>query len=399
MEAVSGVAPAPRSDYPPFVEEAVAGAALALEKGHPHALRIAHATKAEEWLDPKSMEGVHFHRAVARVLGGYEPGVIVDMSPRGMMEHIVADTVNTTLATRMQLALRDRNPIMLEGMNEEQVRRVEAGRTDERIAGEIALESRGSYEMVSRGRRHELIDVFHERPDVSPEARAEIDRASRDVEAIRAATTRRNGEITERIADFREAGEPLFRDRIPSAERMDVAHHAEDLAMGIGRGPMNEVEAGVAAHVAVRGPMTSASSDGIVHDARVAVMVDAMLTARAAPEADTPTPAVVAMRIEGLSRLMRKADDYAYSYERAMDDDPVRSRDMQLMANGDLSSMTPDAQVDAFRTIQRGDVVPALTALRLHGAVKGSVMTEQELERAQPKIAVQAAHAREAMSR
>lgn len=399
MESVSGVHPAPRSDYPPFVEEAVAGAALALEKGHPHALRIAHATKAEEWLDLKSIEGPHFHRAVARVLGGYEPGVIMDMSPRGMMEHIVSDTVNSTLAARMQIAVRDRNPVMIEGMTDDQVRRVEAGRTDEGVAADIAHESRGAYENVSRTRRFELIDVFHDKVDVSPEAKAEMERASGHIDVIRADATSAKRETADRVADFREANEPLFRDMLPDIQRMEVANHAEDLALGIGKGPMNQVEAGVAAHVAARGPMTSASSDGMVHDARVVVMVDAMMTARAMPDAPLPSPATVAMRIEGLSRLMRKAEDYAYGYDRLMDNDPVKSRDMRMMANGDLSSMTPDAQVDAFRTIQRGDMVPALTALRIHDAVKGSVMTERELDRAQSRIPAQASQVAQGISR
>jgi hypothetical protein len=379
MEAVSGVRPAPRVDYPPYVEEAVAGAVMALEKGHPHALRLTRATKAEDWLDPRSIEGPHLQRAVARVLGGYEPGAMVDMSPKGLMEHIVTDTVNTTLAARMDIAVRDRSPVMTEGMTERQIGRVEAGRRDGAVTADILHEMRGDYDRVSRSRRLELIDVFHEKENVSQTARDEIERASAHVDGIRSASVAQASGISSRIADFREAGEPLFRDVVSEDARREVAAYAEDLALGIGKGPMNQVEAGVQAHVAVKGPMLGASHDGLVHDARVAVMVDAMLTARAQPEAPLPSPADVAMRIDGLATMMRQADDYAYSYARATDNDPVKSQDMELLARGEVSSMSPDAQIGVFTSLHSGDRVPALTAMRIHGAVSDMSVAERSV--------------------
>lgn len=193
MQAVSGVRPAARLDYPPFIEEAVAGAAIALEKGHPHALWLTRDTKAEEWLDPTSMEGAHFHRAVARVLGGYEPGAMVDMSPKGMMEHMVADTVNTTLAMRMSLALWDRNPVMTETMSDAQLARIERARDDVSEAADISHERNGAYEKLSPSRRLALIDVFHGMADVSEAAKVEIGLAARDIAAIRSQGGREGG--------------------------------------------------------------------------------------------------------------------------------------------------------------------------------------------------------------
>lgn len=399
MEAASGATPAPRVDYPPYIEEAAAGAALALEKGHPQALRVTRSTTAEEWLDPKSIEGGHFQRAVARVLGGYEPNAMVDMSPKGMMEHIVADTVNMTLASRMDLAVKDRNPVMTEGMTQSHIDRVELARSDDGVAADITRERKGGYESVSPSRRLALIDVFHEMADVSDVARNEITHAARDVALMRAGAVERAGGIRSRIADFREEGVPLFRDGVQ--DDVGANHRAEELALGIGKGPMNEVEAGVSAHIAVKGPQNRGFDDGMHHDARVAVMVDIAK----ADEASIPAPSVVATRIEGMAILMREADDYAYSYTRASDNDPVNSLDMERLARGEMSSMSPDAQVRVFESLHSGDRVPALTAMRIHGAVRDMSSTERSvgIEQVEPARAgvaqaVMAARGRE-MSR
>lgn len=169
--------------------------------------------------------------------------------------------------------------------------------------------------------------------------------------------------------------------------------------MGIGKGVMNELEAGVMAHVLVRGPKDRASDDGMFHDARVAVMVDVVTD----PSERIPSPASVAMRIEGMAIMMREADDYAYSYTRAMDNDPAKARDMDMLARGDASQMSPDAQVRTFEALHRGDRVPALTAMRLHGMVADLSLQERsaDVERVQPVrgAAGQAAMAAQGQSR
>lgn len=374
MDAVSGKVPAPRVHYPPYIEEAVAGAALALEKGHPHALRLAHAAEAEAWLDPKSFEGGHFHRAVARVLGGYEPGSVVDMSPKGVMSHIVTDTVNSTLAARMEIAVIDESPVMVEGMTKAQILRVELARKDPGVLSDISHERQGNYENVSRHRRLALVDVFHDKENVSKEALVEIDRAAGHIAGMRSEAVARNNEINSRVANFREDGESLFRDVISEDARRETSHYISDLTRGAGKGPMNEIEAGVQAHIAARGSKNLGSLDGMynymLHDARVVTTIDAMLTSRAHPDAPLPSPVDMAMRIEGMAVMMREADDYAYGYTRATDNDPVKSKDMENLANGEVSSMSLEAMTDVFRSLHSSDRVPALITLRIHNAVE-----------------------------
>lgn len=389
LDSASGRQHAPRTDYPPYIEEAAAGAALALENGHPHALRLARETKAEDWLDPNSIEGRHFHRAVARVLGGTEAGAIVDMSPKGMMQHIVTDTVNMTLANRMELAVKDRNPVMVQGMDAEQIDRVEAARANPRLAADISSESRGSYEAVSKDRRMALIDVFHTMEGVSDVAKAGIDQAAIDIQAMRADAVGRASLLRSSIADFKEDGVPLFREAMPDQDgRIDANWRAEELALRIGKGPMNELEAGVAAHVAVKGPQNRGFDDGMNHDARVAVMVDVTMMDEATAKRDPSlsSPHAIAMRIEGMSAMMREADNYGFSYTQATDNDVGKSLDMQLLSHSQPTSMSPDAQVRLFETLHNGDRVPALTAMKLHGALRdiSSVDRSASVEQVQP---------------
>lgn len=395
IDAVSGAKPAPRVEYPAFIEEAVAGAAIALEKGHPHALRLARETKAEDWLDRSSPEGRHFHKAVARVLGGYDPGVVVDMSSKGLMQHIVTDTVNTTLANRMELAIKDRNSVMVEGMTERQLARVDAGRQDPSVAVEIGHESRGSYDRVSASRRLALIDVFHEMDDVSPSARAEIVRAAQDINSMRQGAARRSRDVESRIADFKEYGVPLFREAMPDEDRRIYANQRiQELTLGRGAPPTNEVEAGVAVHVAVKGDRDRGHDDGrIDHDARVAVMVDLAMMDQAAAARDpaSTSPHAVAMRIEGLSVMMREADGHPHDYSRGLYGEFDRSLDRQLLSYAQLSDMRPEAQVRVFEELHGGERVPALTVMRLHGAVRDlpSLDRSSDVERTSPAPQIQ----------
>jgi len=373
LDSVSGRREMPRLEYPPFVEEAVAGAALALEKGHPHALRLAKPAKAEDWLDPTSFEGRHFHRSVARVLGGYEPGAFVDMSPKGVMQHIVTDALNTTLANRMELAIANSNPVMMEGMDPYQSGRVEEARIDPGVAADIRHESAGAYDKVSSRRRMQLVDVFHELQGVSDVAKAEIDRVSLDVDAMRAAEPARTRLLNERLADFKEEGVPLFRDRDPLNDMTVAANwRAQEISEGSGRPPMNELEAGVAAHVAVVAARPEGQTTDMSHDARVSVMVDVVLSEEASvgDRSGLPSPLQVAMRIEGLASAMRRADDYSFSGKAAAEDDFDKSLDMQCLAHGEPASMSPKAQMQLFQALHDGVGVPALTAARLQDAVR-----------------------------
>jgi len=388
INSASGREHAPRVDYPPFIEEAVAGAAMALEKGHPHALRLAHKSTAEEWLDPNSMEGRHFHRAVARVLGGYEPGALVNMSPKGIMEHIVTDTVNTTLANRMELAVMQHHPVMVEEMTPQQVQNVEIARLNPQYAAQIQNESRGAYEGVSHARKVALIDVFHTMENVSDVAKAQIDLAAKDIEEMRVGAAERGSYVNDRLADFKEAGVPLFREGRPLEDRLvDANWRTQELERGAGAGPMNEVEAGVAAHILVAGPQNLSMNDPLMHDARVNVMANMSMLEEGASALRDPaltSPHAVAMRVEGMSRLMREADDYGYSFTRAVDDDEGKALDMQCLAHGEPSSMSPEAQVRVFETLHSGDRVPALTAMRLHEAVRdlsGVYQAQLDVER------------------
>lgn len=390
MQHASGDMYRSRVEYPPFFEEAVAAASIVLEKNYPHIFR-----ENEDNLNSLTPSGSMFLDSAVRTLNYVSSLSAKEYSPETSIGIMVSSMVNTREAKDILAVTERMKAEDISSKLEDFGYKVLSSADADRIMADKRLEARGAYNRISPERQEELGTIFKSMSNLSPVARSDISRASEDISQMQGLERSRSGYTWSRIADFKEAGEPLFGKGVsdPGLEK-EATDRIRELAMNTGKPATNEIEKGLKAHMeaTISQPHDPVNYDstlaGIMRDrARTVIAADFMspeiLHDAAMKDADLASPLAVATKVESLAQLMINA-------EKKIVQAGSRDYDVELLAQGRLSEMTAQSQIEVTeRMSKREGVAPYLTmkmseALRDMSAMDRSMQTQ--MESAEPKI-------------
>ena len=351
IRAVSGTGPRPEVEAITGFEAMVAGTAIALERGAPHALYDSRATTADEWLREGSDPWRKLHAATARVIDLHRTREVLFDGPEAVMTHMAADVLNQADAQRKATALRFNDKPFDDALTPEQLEDVRYARNHPDWADDIRAQSHGGYSALPTLAQRvvaERLETGSNLPDGFREHMAPaLAVVSRDLNDL----PYRNREVDERIADFSEGedgrpGRPLF-----AAATSETLRRVDELRAG--DRPHGNVETGIVAHMIVNGGPEA--HDGVASAAYARALVEQDGRSITAPQ--------VAVRLEAERIAVNNAR--TRFYEDIDTAQGVPEHIDQIAFERRFEIMAPEAQVGLFQELEYGDNVPALKAMRL----------------------------------
>jgi hypothetical protein len=420
LDVSSGYIKNERSDRIPYIEEMVVGAAMALEKGGIFISKEdtpSRTSKAEEWLDTETVEGNHLSTAVARVLMENETNSSVKKTPKEIMGQIVADTINTVAADHIFVSLNLREAVALTAEREEKIEnaqekaiddvikmdgiigghklseRLKLAYGDPYLTRQTEYEAFGKYEMLSPIRNREIERQLTDLSQVPEASKKAIDVAAQDIEAIRKNEIEAASYVNSRVADFKEAGSPLFTNTngISDAKADELeatfARH-DELFHRDGNPPTNALEAGVFAHILITKDRIARDTDGNpsgdeigAEEARAYMMMNAMNTEQSnqTKEPLLNSPVAVAMQIQGMQNIMSDAYKTLYSENTRMSS--AEQRDLETLSKGEFWKLPEEAQIGIFESLNKGRAVTPTQTMQILDGVRKAAEVDYSMQK------------------
>lgn len=351
IRGVSGTGPRPEVEPMTGFEAMVAGTAIALERGAPHALYDSRETHAADWLKEGSDPWRKLHAATARAIDLHRTKEVLFDGPESVMVHMSADVLNQADAGRKATALRFNDKPFDDALTPEQLDDVQHAREHPDRARSLNSEAWGNYAALDATRQRWTGDMLEKGENLPDDFRAHLAPAvaviARDLNDL----PYRNREVDERVADFSEGedgrpGRPLFR-----AATSETLRRVDELRAG--DRPHGNVEAGIVAHMLVNGGPEA--HDGVASAAYARALVEQEGRSITAPQ--------VAVRLEAERIAVNNARTRAY--EDIDSAQGIPDHVDQIAFERRFEIMAPEAQVGLFRELEYAENVPALKAMRL----------------------------------